>query len=54
MFIITEFTNHSFVRTGIDAPVAYPGILFVVGGGCQQIQFREDDRENGYLGVVDP
>ena len=34
-----------------EEPVAYPGILFGVGGGVQQIQLRTEDRD---LGVVAP
>jgi len=35
------------------ASVAYPGILFGVGGD-QQIQLKTEDRENGDLGAVVP
>jgi len=35
-----------------DGAVAYPGILFGVGG--QQIQLRTEDRENGDLGAAAP
>ena len=35
-----------------EHPVAYPGILFGVGEGVQQIQLRTEDRENGDLGAV--
>ena len=38
---------------GTVAPLAYPGILFGVGG-FQQIQLRTEDRENGDLGAVAP
>ena len=34
--------------------VAYPGILFGVRGGIQQIQLRTEDRENGDLGAAAP
>ena len=34
--------------------VAYPGILFGVGGGVQQIQLRTEDRESGDLGGGSP
>jgi len=37
----------------ICIPVAYPGILFGVGGG-QQIQLRTEDRENRDLGGGSP
>jgi hypothetical protein len=34
--------------------VAYPGILFGVGWGVQQIQLRTEGRENGDLGALAP
>ena len=34
--------------------VAFPGILFGLGGGVQQIQLRTEDRENGDLWPVAP
>jgi hypothetical protein len=37
-----------------SATVAYPGIMFGVGGGVQLIQLRTEGRENGDLGAVAP
>ena len=54
LFLSTSpFIALSSLRSGLLShhPVGYPGILFG-GGGCQQIQLRTEDRENGDLGVV--
>ena len=37
-----------------ESSVAYPGIFSGGGGGCQQIQLRTEDRENGDLGASSP
>ena len=40
---------HAMTKSHLQS-VAYPRILFVWGGGIQQIQLRTEDRENGDLG----
>jgi len=57
MSVLYYVNSLNLIGTNVYAEdtVAYPGILFEVGGeGVQQIQLRTEDRENGSLGGGSP